>query len=91
MDVNKFGRRAALYSFLIGTLFLVVYLIFKIEIIILPAFYFVFLAAICNMLLLLVLIIHLFIEKNKKEYLTTIGIVLANIPITLFYLGLVFN
>lgn len=79
-------------SFIIGTILLLLYAITKIDILPIIGLYYVYLALFINCCYLVAIIILHFIKKrNYQETLIRIGITICNIPITLFYIYLVFN
>ncbi|WP_338377251.1 hypothetical protein [uncultured Flavobacterium sp.] len=79
-------------SFTIGTILLLLYAITKIDFLPLIGLFYVYFALFANSCYLLAVVTQHFIEKrNSQETLTRIGITLCNIPITLFYMYLVFN
>ncbi|WP_339837545.1 hypothetical protein [uncultured Flavobacterium sp.] len=79
-------------SFTIGTILLSLYAITKINMLPIIGLFYVYLALFINFCYLIAMIILHFIEKrNNQETLIRIGIALCNIPITLFYMYLVFN
>lgn len=79
-------------SFTIGTILLLLYVITKIDLLPIIGLFYVYLALFINCCYLIALVTLHFIEKrNNLETLTRIGITLCNIPITLFYMYLVFN
>jgi hypothetical protein len=79
-------------SFTIGTVLLFLYALTKINIFPIIGLFYVYLAVITNCCYLIAIVILHFIKKrNNKETLTRIGITLCNIPITIFYMYLVFN
>ena len=79
-------------SFTIGTILLFLYTITKIDLLIITGLFYVYLALFINCCYLITIIVKHFIEKrNSQETLIRIGITLCNIPITFFYMYLVFN
>lgn len=79
-------------SFAIGTVLLLLYALTKINIVPIIGIFYVYLAVFTNCCYLIAIVILHFIKKrNNKETVTRIGITLCNIPITLFYMYLVFN
>lgn len=89
---GKLARIVALSSFLIGTLILVTYKITNENNLVVTGFYYVFIALFLNSILFLNLLYNLFIYQKKYAFqLGNIAILLLNIPITLFYLEIVFR
>lgn len=87
-----FSTQLAIGSFIIGTLLLLLHLQFPESIVIIIGFVFVVFAIIFNLILLVQLIYLLITQKNHFEYYTIkILILLANIPITIVYLKIVFQ
>lgn len=90
---GKFSTYLAIASFGIGTLLLVIHLCFAdtIEIMVFGFFY-VLLAILVNSITLFHLLYHFIINRFERETIAIrILILLANIPITLIYLNIVFN
>ena len=76
--------------FFIGTLFFLIQLIIgNITFITILGYYFVQLSILLNAIIVIVLVIGLIIEQNKKETLKSIGIIVANIPVALLYFYIV--
>lgn len=91
---GKFSTYLAVTSFLIGTLFLILYLAFPNYSpgIIYIGYVFVLVAAILNSISLLFLLWQLAIYRFYRETTTIrILIVLANIPVALLYLNIVYQ
>jgi hypothetical protein len=79
-------------SFTIGTILLFLYTITKIDLLLIIGLFYVYLALFINCCYLVSIIFKHFIKKrNSQETLIRIGITLCNIPITLFYIYLIFN
>lgn len=90
---GKFSTYLALTSFSIGTLLLAIHLCFPntIEILVTGLFYVLF-ALLVNGITLLHLLYHFSINRLERETIAIrILILLANIPITIIYLNIVFN
>ena len=90
-QMNRVGRYVALGSFAIGTLLVIIsYLsVRRPDTIMIFGLYYVMLAVVVNSIVLLLVFISLFSAKNKRRVWATMGIMLANIPISLLYLVLV--
>jgi|SRR6218665_661380 len=90
-ETGNFSTQTALFSFGIGTLILVTHLLFpKANRIIYCGLVYVVLAAIINILVLLVLLYHFIVTPNYREYFAIkILILLANIPIAVLYFFIV--
>lgn len=87
--LNQIGIRTALVSFIIGTLFLLSYLVTKEMEIAIIALYYVIAAAIINLLLLLTISGIVFARKyHLKKYLKTALLMLANIPVVALYFSI---
>ena len=87
-----FSTQLAIGSFIIGTLLLLLHLQFTTSTIIIIGFVFVALAILFNGIVLVNLIYLLITQKNHFEYFTIkILILLANIPVTIVYLKIVFQ
>ena len=90
---GKFSTYLALTSFSIGTLLLAIHLFFPntIEILVTGLFYVLF-ALLVNGITFFHLLYHFIINRFERETIAIrILILLANIPITLIYLNIVFN
>ncbi|KXH82731.1 hypothetical protein [Chryseobacterium kwangjuense] len=88
---TSLGRNTFLISFLSGTLLLITYLITKADVLLLIGFYFVIIAAVVNMLILLYELIE-FLNglPDKKASGNSVLLLLVNIPVTMLYLYIVF-
>ena len=87
-----FSTQLAIGSFIIGTLLLMIHLQFPESIVIIIGFLFVVFAIIFNLILLVQLTYLLITQKKHFEYYTIkILILLANVPITIVYLKIVFQ
>ncbi|RXR23428.1 hypothetical protein [Flavobacterium stagni] len=86
------STRIALASFGIGTVLLVIEIIKPNLNLLVGGFLFVLTATFVNLIVLANLVYHLCIQHNHRDYyLVKILIVLANIPITIVYLKILFN
>lgn len=89
--INYIAILLAIGSFCIGTMLLLLFKITQAEILMILGYFYIFLAAFINMLMLLSLVINAIIHfSDYKENLLTILGVLANIPITILYFDIVF-
>lgn len=87
-----FSTQLAIGSFIIETLLLLLHLQFPDSIVIIIGVLFLAFAIIFNLILLVQLIYLLITQKNHFEYYTIkILILLANIPVTIVYLKIVFQ
>jgi len=85
-----FSTQLAIGSFLIGTLLLILQLLFPNGILLAIGLIYVSLAFMMNLIILINLIILCFTQKNHQEYFTIkILILLANIPIAFVYLKII--
>jgi len=83
---NKIGRFTALISFLIGTVFLIVFYFTNSVTITINGLIFTVIAGIINLGVFVKVLVDLKNEKeNRKKYFRTSGIMLLNIPIVLLY------
>lgn len=79
-------------SFIIGTLILLTYALTEISDLIFLGLVYVIIASLINLIYSVFLIYTYYKNiKTKENSITRIGITLCNIPITLFYIYLVFN
>ncbi|NML70251.1 hypothetical protein HHL23_10625 [Chryseobacterium sp. RP-3-3] len=89
---STLGRNTFLTSFLAGTLLLIVYLITKAHFLLIFGFYFVIIAAVANMLVLLYELLEFLTDiPDKKSSGNSVLLLLVNIPITILYLFIIFN
>lgn len=88
-EINYIAIILAISSFCIGTLLLLLYLIFDNSIVGI-GFYYTFVAAMLNILMIIILGVNAISNYHDyKENLMTILAVLANIPITILYMDIV--
>lgn len=91
--VDSSGRTIALSSFTLGTLLLLIFLIFEIDFLIVIGILFVLFCILINGIILLILLtkigIKLMNKQSIKSHLITLPIMLINIPITILYINLV--
>jgi len=92
-NLKHFGKIIALLSFIIGTITFSLYLYFDNSNTIGSfGFYFIIIALIINMLLLVVNIIAIIIDnEHREELIKTCGIMLINIPIAILYFYIVIS
>lgn len=89
---STLGRNTFLTSFLSGTLLLILYLITKADFLLILGFYFVIIAAVVNMLVLLYELLEFLTDiSDKKSSGNSVLLLLVNIPITILYLFIIFN
>jgi len=89
---NYYGFKLAIFFFIVGTLFLISYLIFKDETIILLGYFYVLASVIANVVIVIALSIQLFTKKNNKEKIfINIALLCVNIPIAITYFLIVIN
>ncbi|MDO5980099.1 hypothetical protein [Flavivirga spongiicola] len=92
MDIYKVSSKIALVSFSIGTILFVLQVFIKgINAVTMIGYYYVGLAIIINSLVFIMLLSLLFINKNKRETIQSIGIILFNIPIAFLYYSIVIH
>lgn len=85
-----FSTQLAIGSFIIGTILLIMHLLFPNGNLLFVGFLYVIIAILVNLLMLLQLLYLLLTQKNHQDYFTTkILILLANIPIAFVYLRIV--
>lgn len=89
--INYIAIVLAIISFCMGTLLLLLFKITQAEFLMILGYYYIFLAAFVNILMLIFLAINAITHySDYKENLPTILGLLANIPITILYIELVF-
>ncbi len=86
-----FSTAFALGSFGIGTFLFITYMLFPSDNLIIIGIYYVAVALIFNVLLLINLLYQLLTQSNKEDILIRLLIVLSNIPIAYFYFMIVAN
>ncbi|WP_452597154.1 hypothetical protein [Pontimicrobium sp. MEBiC01747] len=92
MNRLKATIKIALLFFTIGTLLLILHFIFNTSnFIIWLGYMYVLLAIVINSILLIILIVALFIDKEKLETLKSIGVLSLNIPIAFVYFQMVID
>ena len=87
-----FSTQFAIVSFVVGTLFLIIDLINPSDEVLFLGYLYVIIAFFLNFIMLLNLV-YLFISQNNHRayYAVKILIILSNIPITAWYIYVVFN
>ena len=89
--VNKKALFIASVSLLLGTIFLLFFLISQSGYVIRAGIVYVLIALVLNSITLIGLLFNLIVNhQHYKENLTTIGLFLLNIPITIGYIYIVF-
>lgn len=92
MKCSALGRNTFLISFLSGTLLLVAYMITKADFLPILGFYFLIIAAIVNMLILLYELLEFLTDvSDRRTSGNSVILLLVNVPITILYLFIVFN
>ncbi len=87
--INLIAIYIAITSFLLGTIILIIHKLRLFGYLYDLGLLYVFIATIINTLLLFILLVNSIINhKTHKENLLSICILLANIPITFFYINL---
>lgn len=90
--INRLVVKLAYISFIGGTILLLLYIAFEIEVFIFLGIIYVALALLANSLAFIFAFLHLFFKpRNFKENILAITIQLLNIPIALFYFYLMTN
>jgi hypothetical protein len=85
MDINKFGRYTALASFIVGTFFLLAFIVTGDNSFKSMGLLYVVIAAVFNSLLLFVIIIKAIISKERTGASFTVFLMLLNIPVVVCY------
>ncbi|WP_343612167.1 hypothetical protein [Chryseobacterium oranimense] len=89
---SKTGRTTFWISFLSGSFLLVSYLISRADFLLITGFYFVIIAAVINMLVLLYeLLEFLNNTSEKKSSGNSVLLLLINIPVTVLYIFIILN
>lgn len=84
------STKIALLSFVMGTLLLISYLLFKTSFLINLGFWYVIIAIIINSIMFMYLIFKLLFSKNNKEDIVIeMFLLLSNIPVTVLYFTIV--
>lgn len=86
------GRNTFLTSLLSGTLLFISYVITEADFLLILGFYFVVIAAVVNLLVLLYELLEFLTNvTDKKSSGNSVLLLLLNIPITILYLLILFN
>lgn len=86
LEPLKIGKYTFGVSFAIGNIFLFGYLLAKIEMFAIYGYFYLFVAAAINILIVLFLIGYgIVFSKKIKDCLKAIGIILLNIPLAVLY------
>jgi hypothetical protein len=89
---SRFSTYVALISFGIGSVFLILHLLFQSPLILHAGLAYIIIAIVVNSITLLYLIYLLFILRSDRETIVIrIMILLSNIPIVFLYLNIVSN
>lgn len=98
-ELNIIGRKTALFSYLIGTSFLLAYFTFSNmnwvnfwieEYIVIAAMYYIGIAFCVNIAILVPVLVHITTNtESRKDYLNTALLMILNIPIALMYFFMV--
>ena len=95
MEKIKFsplGEKTFLISFLLGTSLLLLFWITKAEFLVILGFYYVVIATVVNLLIILYELMEFLSDiSEKKRNGNSVLLLLLNIPITFLYLTLFFN
>ncbi len=92
MNTLRTSAAIAIISFSIGTILFLLQLVnFNIEGLPVVGLFYLFLAVVTNLMVLLVLLLKLCIEKQKTPILKSIGIILTNAPIAMLYTYILFE
>lgn len=87
LEFSKLGRNTFLISFLSGTLLFVFYLITRADFLVLTGFYFIIIAAVVNMIVLLYELLEFVTNiSDRKSSGNSVLLLLANIPVTILYI-----
>jgi len=91
-STGKFSTYLAITSFGIGTLLLILFLLFPMPLLIIIGYFYILLAILINGITLLYLFYLFIIHRLKREIIAIrMLILLANIPIALLYLNIVLH
>lgn len=83
--VNQFGIINSMISFVLGSLILLAYLISQVDVLISAGMYYLLIAFYWNLAVITMILIAMLYRKTRKESLSTIGLMLINIPIAFIY------
>jgi hypothetical protein len=91
-QIIRVGQKTAIYSFAIGTVILLIFLMSKYTPFVAVGLYYVLAAFVINSLILLTLLIQLLYHKEHwRKILATVSFMLLNVPISLLYFFIVIN
>lgn len=86
------NKKFALFFFIVGTMLFIIQLLTReINMITVIGYFYVGASIIINSIVVLILLFQLINYKRKKETLTSIGLILINLPIAFVYSYLVVN
>lgn len=86
----KIGELTTLFSFLLGTILLLLYFFTDSSSVLLIGYISVILIGLFNLIILIILLVKALNDTaNRKKYLKTVGLMLINIPITIAYFFIV--
>ncbi|SHM82286.1 hypothetical protein SAMN05444360_11866 [Chryseobacterium carnipullorum] len=92
IQYSTVGRNTFLTSLLSGTLLFISYVITEADFLLILGFYFVVIAAVVNLLVLLYELLEFLTNvTDKKSSGNSVLLLLLNIPITILYLLILFN
>ncbi|PQA91676.1 hypothetical protein B0A69_17935 [Chryseobacterium shigense] len=92
VQYSTIGRNTFLASFLSGTLLFLSYMITKADFLLILGFYFVVIAAVANLLVLLYELLEFLTDvPDKKSSGNSVLLLLLNIPIMILYLFILFT
>lgn len=92
IQYSTVGRNTFLTSLLSGTLLFISYVITEADFLLILGFYFVVIAAVVNLLVLLYELLEFLTDvTDKKSSGNSVLLLLLNIPITILYLLILFN
>ncbi|QXP57437.1 hypothetical protein H0I25_06520 [Cellulophaga sp. HaHa_2_95] len=87
--LNRIAVSISFYSFIIGTLLFLIKLAFDATVMV--GFIFVLVAVVINMILFILLLLNALVNyRDFEENISTIILVILNIPIAFFYLSICF-
>ena len=91
-NLNKLGYKTALYSLVIGSTLLLLYLVLRFEVIAVVGYFYLITAIVINLIIAFILFVQaITIRKDTSKNLGTIALMLCNIPIAYLYVFLVFD
>lgn len=87
--INKAGKFCAKYTFILGSLILILFCFTGIRELRIMGFIYFAIAVFVNLLMMFILFVHLLIyPKQYMDLLKTAAIILFNLPVAVFYLWL---